>query len=168
MSRTTLAIRAGLALALATVALFVAGCGSSSTGATGRHAGAAPDSQALAWARCMRSHGVPDMPDPGATRPSGPVSTYLGIALPPSISPQSPAFESANHICQSVLSSGAAAKPPITESVKRAAIANAECMREHGVPNFPDPTFPPGGGIAQSGFDPQSPAFEQAARACKQ
>ena len=31
--------------------------------------------------------------------------------------------------------------PVVSESERVAAIANAECMRKHGVPNFPDPTF---------------------------
>ena len=46
----------------------------------------------------------------------------------------------------------------------------SECMRQHGVSGFPDPTF--GGGGAQlqlsktSGIDPQSPAFQAAQKAC--
>ena len=38
----------------------------------------------------------------------------------------------------------------------------SQCMRSHGVPDFPDPTFPPGGGIIEGvgpGVNPQSPAF---------
>ena len=45
----------------------------------------------------------------------------------------------------------------------------SECMRKHGVPNFPDPTFPAGGGIIESvgpGNDPQSPAFQHAVAVC--
>jgi hypothetical protein len=48
-----------------------------------------------------------------------------------------------------------------------AAIANAQCMRKHGVPNFPDPTFSGGdlnAGLA--GLNPESPAFKRAAAAC--
>ena len=43
------------------------------------------------------------------------------------------------------------------------------CMRRHGVPNFPDPTFGPGGGIAQGvgpGANPQSPAYGHALAVC--
>jgi hypothetical protein len=48
-----------------------------------------------------------------------------------------------------------------------AAIANAQCMRKHGVPNFPDPTFSGGRfNAGLGGVDPQSPAFKQAAAAC--
>jgi hypothetical protein len=42
----------------------------------------------------------------------------------------------------------------------------SECMRSHGVTNFPDPT--PGGGIQLGpGLNPSSPAFESARQACK-
>jgi hypothetical protein len=43
-------------------------------------------------------------------------------------------------------------------------------MRSHGVPNFPDPTFPHGGGVGiqlnGNGIDPNSPAFQAAQKAC--
>ncbi len=46
-------------------------------------------------------------------------------------------------------------------------LAMAECMRTHGVPNFPDPTFANG---RPTGPGPQiplsSPAFRQAAQHC--
>jgi hypothetical protein len=47
--------------------------------------------------------------------------------------------------------------------------ALSKCMRTHGVSNFPDPTFPAGGGTAirgGPGVDPQSPAFQHAQAAC--
>jgi hypothetical protein len=46
----------------------------------------------------------------------------------------------------------------------------AQCMRTHGVPRVPDPTFPAGGGIAvkvPSGVDSSSPAFQQAREDCR-
>ena len=48
------------------------------------------------------------------------------------------------------------------------ALQFAQCMRAHGVSNFPDPT---GQGIQiapGSGINPQSPAFQRAQNACKQ
>jgi hypothetical protein len=43
----------------------------------------------------------------------------------------------------------------------------AQCMRSHGVTNFPDPTS--GGGIElPTGLNPDSPAFRAARQACKQ
>jgi hypothetical protein len=48
-------------------------------------------------------------------------------------------------------------------------IALSKCMRSHGVPNFPDPAFPAGGGVIVQlppGETPKSPAFQAAAQAC--
>jgi hypothetical protein len=56
----------------------------------------------------------------------------------------------------------------------------AQCMRQHGLTSFPDPTIASGSGPPSgnsiviggyefklgSGLDPQSPAFEQAMNAC--
>jgi hypothetical protein len=60
--------------------------------------------------------------------------------------------------------------PPITAAQRQSYLANAQCMREHGVPNLPNPTFPAAGGVA---FDvrPGSLAHEgtailQASKAC--
>jgi hypothetical protein len=49
--------------------------------------------------------------------------------------------------------------------VKLAAQKHAQCMRAHGVPDYPDPRFPPGGGV-EEGAGPDSPAFQAAAKAC--
>lgn len=47
-----------------------------------------------------------------------------------------------------------------------AGIKFADCMRAHGVPNFPDPAA--GGGVQiPNGVNPQSPAFEAAQGACQ-
>ena len=55
--------------------------------------------------------------------------------------------------------------PVVSERERVAAISNAECMRKHGVPNFPDPTFS-GGQLnpGLGGVNPQSPAFKQIGR----
>jgi hypothetical protein len=48
-------------------------------------------------------------------------------------------------------------------------MAMSRCTRAHGVPNFPDPTFAPGGkgaGIS-SQINRSSPAFRAAAKACR-
>jgi len=46
----------------------------------------------------------------------------------------------------------------------------AQCMREHSVPNFPDPSFGPGGYgiqlILPADVNPDSPAFKNAAKTC--
>ena len=49
------------------------------------------------------------------------------------------------------------------------ALAYSQCMRRHGVPNWPDPVLTPSGdyGFRTAGIDPQSPAFQTALQACK-
>jgi hypothetical protein len=63
---------------------------------------------------------------------------------------------------------GSSSKPRASSSDANAqGIQFADCMRAHGVPNFPDPGS--GGSInlsLGSGINPQSPAFQSAQRAC--
>ncbi|MFE4496765.1 hypothetical protein ACFRKD_30405 [Streptomyces niveus] len=52
-------------------------------------------------------------------------------------------------------------------SMEERGLAYSECMRENGVPKFPDPSE--GGGIKvgpDSGVDPESPEFQTAQEAC--
>jgi hypothetical protein len=108
----------------------------------------------------MRSNGVPNFPDPVA---GGGVKIPFTVGL----DPQSPAFRTAQQSCRKDLPGGG---PPrvVPESAKLTMIRHAECMRAHGVPSYPDPIFPPGGGIAISfgNVNPNSPAFQGAAKAC--
>jgi hypothetical protein len=56
----------------------------------------------------------------------------------------------------------------MTEAQRVAAIKYAACMRAHGLGDFPDPTFEGGGEELNlaPGLNPQSPAVQQAAKAC--
>jgi hypothetical protein len=62
---------------------------------------------ALAFAKCMRAHGVPDFPDPLTTAPSSPPAGAVAILdlrgmafeLGPGINPGSPAFQQAATDC---------------------------------------------------------------------
>jgi hypothetical protein len=61
--------------------------------------------QALAMSRCMRSHGVPNFPDPQfTTGPGGGVGVRLGG---PGIDPNSPAFQAAQKACGSIFGKAA-------------------------------------------------------------
>ncbi len=46
-------------------------------------------------------------------------------------------------------------------------VAFAECMRSHGMPNFPNPGNGSAFGPPGSGVDPTSPQFQRALEACK-
>ncbi|MGH7732797.1 MAG: hypothetical protein ACREOE_03610 [Gemmatimonadales bacterium] len=153
-------------------ALLVAACGGSSTvqSTTDKYAAA------LAYSRCMRSHGVANFPDP--TQGAG------GIQISGSqsgLSPQSPVLASAKQSCRHLLPEGG--EP--THADRRQALARmlrtSRCMRAHGVPSFPDPTASApsdragyssimsngGAWLAIPGsIDLGTPAFKHAAAAC--
>ena len=154
-------------LATLAVCIIAAGCGSGSSKPTTTSSSVA--AQKLAFVRCVRAHGVPNLPDPG-TSVSNTENSIGGIAIPSSINMQSPAFRTAWNACQGLISArlGPQGKPPITARMKASLIAHAQCMRTHGVPGFQDPKFPAGGGIllTDAGTNPQSPAYRHAAGAC--
>jgi hypothetical protein len=158
----------GLPVSLAAVscALAIGACGGSSSKPTG----SSGDSQ-LALSTCMRAHGVPNYPDPtkgpggeGFSINSSPGSSTLTVdGIPFS----GPAFSSAERTCK--LFGGGSSPPPISESQKVAMFHFAQCMRKHGVPSYPDPTFAAGGGIMRPGvpgLGRNSPAVRQAAATC--
>ena len=146
-------------------AAAIAGCGST------RPAVVPADGQALTFVRCMRAQGVPNFPDPS---PGGRLPD-----IPSSIDTAAPAFRSAQKACAGLMPGGSVSdSSPETESLQLLAVAR--CMREHGLPSFPDPTTtpppspPPGArtGNAMGGpgaylqLPPPSPALTHAAAAC--
>jgi hypothetical protein len=121
----------------------------------------------------MRANGVSGFPDPREGPNGGGVGFAGGLIVTGSDSMvvmgipfSGPALLQAEKACKEYLPPSGP-PPAVPESERAAAIANAQCMRKHGVPNFPDPTFSGGQlnpGLA--GVNPQSPAFKQAAAAC--
>ncbi len=165
-SRFRAAFRPGTRVVLGAIVacLVAAGCGSNSVKT--RTSSSNNATQALAFAKCMRTGGVSSFPDPGTV--SGPANSIGGVEIPPTINMQSPAFVSAMSSCKRLIPALSHKGPPITASMKASLIAHAQCMRTHGVPGYQDPTFPPGGGImvTDAGTDPQSPAYRQAEAVC--
>lgn len=110
----------------------------------------------LAYVRCMRSHGLPDFPDPMST----------GGFPPGSIPKHSPNFNSAMTACRgSAVAAGMfQAKRQSTQQQTAAMLRYAQCMRRHGEPKFPDPS----NGVFDlpSDVDPTSAQFGAANRAC--
>jgi hypothetical protein len=145
-------------------AVALAGCGSVVPG-TATTAGPNSSGQ-LPLAECMRSHGVPNFPDPteGPGGPGFPISATPGS---PAVTIDGttftgPAFESAAKTCE--LFGRRTAPAPLTASRRQAVVAFAECMRRHGLSGYPDPG--PGRKLP-SGVSPDSPAFQRAAAACR-
>ncbi len=156
-------------LAVVTVAVALAGCGSSAEPGAG--SGSPVHSPAIALASCMRAHGVPNFPDPAA---GGGGVNLGGIG----IDPQSPAFKSAQATCGRFGGKGGPGGIQATESQFLAALTFSKCMRTHGYPDFPDPTHvdaPPGPILIvgpglffrmSQDFDPNAPAVQRAVSAC--
>jgi hypothetical protein len=114
----------------------------------------------------MRSHGLPDFPDPDS---SG------GFSLPQNIDPNSPSYQAAQDACEAYAASGMHLTPAREQQIEAAGLRFAQCMRSHGVPDYPDPTFNfNGGGVSESegtpkgsGLDPRSATFQAAQQTCQ-
>jgi hypothetical protein len=159
----------GLTAALVAIGLLAAACGGASgpgVANVGSAASASPGSSghgsALAYARCMRSHGITNFPDPDS---NGNLSLDAGPGT--GIYPSSPQHKAADRACKPLMPPG---DPGQLAQNRPAMLRYARCMRAHGVSDFPDPS--PGGGIQiqqqpGSDLDPSSPVFKAADRACK-
>jgi hypothetical protein len=167
-------MRLTIIIGLLAAALGLAACGSSrpNTGGatTSQGSSAADHAKALAFSRCMRSHGVANFPDP----PSG-GQLRLQVQQTPNstsvngVEVNGPVFQSAMKACRSYLPNGGHPSAAQTAQAKARALAMSRCMRSHGVPNFPDPQFRSGGVGIQlngNGVNPNSPAFQAAQKAC--
>jgi hypothetical protein len=128
--------------ALAAVALIGAGCGSgassgadtaSSAGASSGGSGAresetlTAQEKGVKFAECIRAHGVRDFPDPD---PKGEFAYGVSVSVE--------VWKRATSACRSL-------QPPGALSSKRSAkeqsasLRFAQCVRENGVKDFPDP-----------------------------
>lgn len=167
--------RAGLLAVMAGLALLTVACGgnSASTGSGGssRSAGAAPSASnnAVAFAQCMRSHGIPNYPDPSSVS-DGIDSTQLGVS--------DTVYETARTTCNQLYPQrrgGTELTTAQEQQVEAQLLKFAKCMRSHGLPSFPDPNpastiWESGGGpifSPPSSINPNSPQFTSAANACK-
>lgn len=160
--------RSLLAPVVGAATLALAACGSSGGPIASAQTGSGPGPGTVTFAKCMRGHGVPQFPDPGAPPPAGSSVSILGAALPPTINIKAPAFRAALNTCMTAFLA-AHPRPPLSAAKKAAVLKFAGCMRAHGVPNFPDPKFPAHGGIALgtgAEIDPNSPAFQHAQQVC--
>jgi hypothetical protein len=116
------------------------------------------------FSACIRAHGFPNFPDPNS---QGQINFH--------VDPSSSSFQTAQQACAKY--AGASGQPPSPAQQARI-LANAlkfsECMRAHGVTNFPDPRTGPGGrGIAisfkagQGGLSPNSAVYKKAQEKCQ-
>jgi hypothetical protein len=157
----------------ALVGLALAAPGFGTTGGT------APERLAamLSFSRCMRAHGVPGYPDPKQVAGGGIQVSGARSGL----NPLSPLYLSATRTCSSLLPGGRPSGTVEHQELARM-LRTSQCMRAHGVSQFPDPTVSPPsnragfGSVTSNGFvwlaipdsiDLRSPATVRAAAACK-
>jgi len=157
--------------------LALAACGSTGPSSAQTSTNATNAALLVKYSACMRSHGAPNFPDPSTSQRgdnSFGVDGY-NFNLPASLDTQAPAYQSAEKHCRGLIGfggGGPARNPAAVAKARQAALAHAQCMRAHGVPNFPDPTVTSNGGaILQGsgggGVNPLSPAFQQAQKICQ-
>jgi hypothetical protein len=120
--------------ALAMVALIGAGCGGNG-GSGGGNTTAANQEKAVKFAECMRENGVSEFPDPDA---SGRL-TIDGVVNGSSLDPNSPAWKEAIGACKDLQPPGFTGGGERSAGQQEAALKFAQCIRENGVTDFPDP-----------------------------
>jgi hypothetical protein len=122
--------------ALAMLTLIVAGCsnGPADSG-TGNSSATATHEKAVKFAECMRANGVSGFPDPDAFGGL----TIDGIANGSSVNTNSAAFEQALTACKNLEPPGFTGSK-VTPQQRTARLEFAQCVRDNGVPDFPDPT----------------------------
>jgi hypothetical protein len=166
-------IRTGLVLGLL-LALSAAGCreGGGSGDEVATAGGKTPEPSAsatpsagddrdavLAYSKCMRENGLPDFPDPEMDE-----NGQSRLRLPDGYDKSK--IDAAQEVCKKYLPNGG--EPPKADPARLEQLRKySKCMRENGVPKFPDPSD---GGLQINGNevgDPESPAFKAAEEKCR-
>jgi hypothetical protein len=121
--------------ALAMVALIGAGC--SNEPAENGNAGntTAGQKQAVKFAACMRDNGVSEFPDPDASEGL----TIDGVLNGSSLDPDSASWQNAIAACEDVQPPGFTGDKEVTADEQDARLEFAQCIRDNGVKDFPDP-----------------------------
>jgi hypothetical protein len=174
---------AALIAALGAVLLMTA-CGSGSPAGSGASSGSVATSpvSAVAYSTCMRSHGVPNFPDPGS-------AGQVPKADPQQLGVSSSAYQSAQQACvQLIPSNGDTAEQQqetqcaMADDCSQTVVQHwmdglrtlAGCLRSHGEPRWPDPVINsqgPGQGLPhfnydQAGIDHHSPQVLAQVKQC--
>jgi cyclopropane fatty-acyl-phospholipid synthase-like methyltransferase len=140
-------------IAVAAFSLLAAGCGGGSSPGVANVASSAtittvsPSTSGsteatglVAFASCMRSHGVPNFPDPDS---SGGIPKQAAVSAFQAVSKSQ--ADAAQNACNHLLPAGGSlsgqAVQTITAQDRQDYLKAAACMRSHGFPGFPDPKF---------------------------
>jgi hypothetical protein len=162
------------AVAVAAVAVLATACGSSAPSASSALGGSVTYAQTVALAQCMRSHGLPDFPDPDS---SGDFNLTTQSGDNQAVDPDSSQFETAYTACRHLLAGGGPSVAKLQQAAQQeqqalaqalpALLKYSQCMRSHGLPTFPNPTADGMSLNKSSGINPSSPQFQAATNACQ-
>jgi hypothetical protein len=149
---------------IALAALLLGACGSSrpataGSAGTGANDASAKVAAAEKFSQCMRNNGVGAFPDPNS---SGQL-TIDEIANGTGLNPNTPGFQQALSACKDLEPPGFMGSQR-TPAQQEAALKFAECMRNKGITDFPDPT--PNGPIIDVSGAHGIPGFEAAQQQC--
>jgi hypothetical protein len=163
--------RAGTLAAAAAVAALATAC----AGSPAPSAGVPTYAQEIALVGCMRSHGVPSFPDPSASGGYSLTPDGSLVGADGSVDIDGSAAQTAYGACRHLLPGGPSISQ-LKQDVQQEQQAQAQalplelkysqCMRGHGVPNFPSPgqaTTSPG----SPAINVNSPTFVAATNACQ-
>jgi hypothetical protein len=150
--------------ALIAMVVLISACGSSAPAETGTAGNSTANAQqAVKFAECMRSNGVSEFPDPSA---SGKL-TIDAVANGSSVNTSTPAFKQAISACKDLEPAGFMGTKRSSQQ-QQAGLRFAQCIRENGVKDFPDPL--PNGPLVDTNRIPSSsePGGMSALRAAMQ
>ena len=119
--------------ALALVALIGAGC-SNAPAENGAATATPTRDRAMTFSECMRDNGVREFPDPDARGEL----TIDAIANGSSVDTDGPAWKAALRACKDLQPAGFTGRKR-TSSEQEIALEFAQCMRDNGIEDFPDP-----------------------------
>jgi hypothetical protein len=153
---------------IGSIILLASGCGGGSTpsGSPSSSPGASSNiAKDVAFANCMRAHGA-DV----TVGSNGTISGSSGSSGSQQGAPQ--AVQAAQNACRHLLPNGGQPSQAQQEAKLKQALEYTQCMRSHGVPNFPDPTSNGTGNYGYripngSGIDSKSAAYQKANQACE-
>ena len=128
---------------LIALALIATGCSSTPVET------AASPSKAVRFSECMRQNGVSEFPDP---EPSGEL-TIDGVLNGSSLDSESATWKQALSACKDLQPSGFTGRKA-TPKEQDQRLVFAQCIREHGVTDFPDPA--PGDPLVDTNKIPSS------------
>jgi hypothetical protein len=132
-ARTAAAIIATTVLVLSAAACTGGSPSVVSSGGSTKAQGSSGSPSAVGYSQCMRSHGVPTFPDPnGSGQIPKATAQHLGVS--------SSQYQTAQTACAHLLPNSGEASQTEIQQMMSGMRGFAQCMRSHGVSNWPDPS----------------------------